>query len=688
MSFQDSALPLITKGIRVVPVQPLAKVTYMTGSHYTRGTFDREQILAWDRENPSYNAGALGSPDGVVVLDCDVIGLRALIEKETGQKFPPTYMVKSANKGTAHVYFKQTDFSRELGNQGTDVADRKYDLRGDNQYVVAANSEIICDDGSQRTYKVMSDLPIADFPDWLGEWILKNNDKTRGGVSGTMDEPSYVKLRTAYYEHLDPEDMLKLEDLTIGSLHPTLKALAFLLREEWRTQDEIEEALQAVGERFGWRKPRGGECAGLARAAMKKEPHGAEPRRGVVYNDGKHCILCRNQKQHDEVAAEITAGTWVSWEPEGGFNATCTQEEWDLWVATQVAAGHKIVQLDTAGQSDGFKFPKVLGGKVSDFMLLPFLERFDGWFGRGRVGLIVGASHSGKTTFMIPTLLDQWEGRKVFGHDGAGLQPLVIFADRGKFSNEETLLRMNLTLDSLPLEYISMCVDDAAIAKIKQAIEKQSKLPQVVFVEGADALISNPSDSEYVARFMGGIQKISEHYHIAFILSIGSPKMKSKDNYASITDTAFGSEKWTRMADMFLKMTSLGDGTTKYRKLTAVYRNAGSVSFDLEFGTNGRLGLKQEVLDPEELKSKPEPKKQPNEKLPGLEEWALRREWFTRKDAAELGSKSAVNRGLLALINENKLETRLTGKKEELRLRRPEPKAETFSEDEKKEVVA
>jgi hypothetical protein len=74
--------------------------------------------------------------------------------------------------------------------------------------------------------------------------------------------------------------------------------------------------------------------------------------------------------------------------------------------------------------------------------------------------------------------------------------------------------------------------------------------------------------------------------------------------------------------------------------------------------------------------------------LPGLEEWALRREWFTRKDAAELGSKSAVNRGLLALINENKLETRLTGKKEELRLRRPEPKAETFSEDEKKEVVA
>ena len=286
MTFKDIALPLIAKKFRVIPVQPLEKKTYLGGSHYRRGTLDPQQILAWDRENPNYNAGTLGSPDGVTILDEDTPGLVELIEKETGQKFPPTYTVKSANKGLRHLHFWQTDVSRELGNQGTDVSDRSYDLRGDNQYVVSAGSEIICNDGARRKYEVIDDSPVADFPAWLGDWILKNNDKTRGsGDAGELD-PSYVQLRAAYYGQLEPKDMLDL-DLTIGSLHPTLKALAFLLREDWRTEGEIAEAIQAVGEKFGWRSPRPGinggesECEALARAAMKKPPHGAGTNNGL-----------------------------------------------------------------------------------------------------------------------------------------------------------------------------------------------------------------------------------------------------------------------------------------------------------------------------------------------------------------------------------------------------------------------
>lgn len=320
-----------------------------------------------------------------------------------------------------------------------------------------------------------------------------------------------------------------------------------------------------------------------------------------------------------------------------------------------------------------FKFPAVLGGKVGDFMLLPFLGRFDGWGGRGRITIVAGASYSGKTTLIIPMLIDQWRGETIFGHVSARLQPLVIWADRGKLSNEETLLRMNLTPDSLPIEYISLCMDDLAVDNIKKAIEKQSPLPQVVFVEGADALLSQPSDSACVARFIGSIQRIAEYYHMAFILSIGSPKMKAKDNYVSITDTGFGSEKWTRMTDCFMKVTSPGDGSSDRRTLYVKPRNHRAVEFELEFNGDGsRLVQRQEVVDPA-----PETKiKTPKEKLLEMEDWALRREWFTRKDAAELGSKSAINRTVIKLIKEKKLETRLIGKTEELRFRRPEPTAQ------------
>ena len=115
MSFKDLALPLIARGIPVIIVNPLAKDSYLPGGE-ERGTTDPSQIAKWDHENPRYNVGCLGTAEGITVLDCDTPGLMTRIEKETGRRLPATFTAKSAGKGCAHLYFKQTDASRRLGN--------------------------------------------------------------------------------------------------------------------------------------------------------------------------------------------------------------------------------------------------------------------------------------------------------------------------------------------------------------------------------------------------------------------------------------------------------------------------------------------------------------------------------------------------------------------------------------------
>lgn len=396
-------------------------------------------------------------------------------------------------------------------------------------------------------------------------------------------------------------------------------------------------------------------------------------------------VRCHRDNKHSNVGEDLDSST-VVWINERGFaefcclhdgadDAPCNQMGWRDFVAGWDA---KDLQSDLITNTskpgfgtgvgigeDSFKFPRVEGAKVSDYLLLPKQSAFDGWCGRGRVHIIAGSSGSGKTTFMVVLLLDQWEGKTLFGHVGARLRPLVLFADRGKLSNEETLLRLGLTNSSLPIDYLGDGLDDQAVAEILSRIEKQNPLPEVVFVEGADTLVSKPGDGAVVSRFMRGIEKIAEHYHISFILSVGAPKSKPKDQHTLVRDRVFGSEKWVRKADMVLSMSAVGDGTSKQRQLVVQYRNAPDEKFNLEF-VNGRL-----------VESAP-----PIEPLDALELWILKKDWFTRAEAAAAMkeyagmSKANVNRRLYQMIREGKLETRESKDKkaEELRIKRdPEP---------------
>src|SRR5579864_7188254 len=112
--FIEIAKPLIERGIPVIPLRPFSK-RGLFENQFEMATTDINIVTQWNSENPSYNVGCVGTPDGYVILDSDNPELIARIECETGRKMPRTFTVKSAGKGLPHLYFRQTEMSRAIG---------------------------------------------------------------------------------------------------------------------------------------------------------------------------------------------------------------------------------------------------------------------------------------------------------------------------------------------------------------------------------------------------------------------------------------------------------------------------------------------------------------------------------------------------------------------------------------------
>lgn len=273
-------------------------------------------------------------------------------------------------------------------------------------------------------------------------------------------------------------------------------------------------------------------------------------------------------------------------------------------------------------------------------------------------------SGAGKSTLMLDLLSCQAEHGNYLGHAGGGLRFLVLFADRPQSAVDETLERMRL-VDRIPCAHLSVSWGVEAACAILAAIEEHD-VPQILFLEGADALVEEPSKPQSVAPFLHLLQDIAQHYALAMILSVGAPKTKPGEGYALKRDRIFGSQIWPRMAETILIVSETADGA---RELDVLHRNAKSEHFDLQF-SNGLLVLRDRVSDEQAVLERDV-----------LWQWVVRRgaRWFTRAEAvkamedADAGlARSTVYGRLRAWINQGWLESDgASGGKEYLRRRQP-----------------
>jgi bifunctional DNA primase/polymerase-like protein len=189
--FELRAMPMIERGIPVIPLTPRTKIAFQT-NWTALATTDPGKVAEIGREFPDANAACVAQamPGGKWFFEVDNPDILGMIEKTA--KIPETFTV-SSSPGKAHFYFNQTDASIAMGNQGGKDKDGKesWSARVNNKYVVAAGS---IHPTTGKAYTVQVDAPVVPAPLWLVEWVkdnafdsAKNTDKAR--VNASFDGP-------------------------------------------------------------------------------------------------------------------------------------------------------------------------------------------------------------------------------------------------------------------------------------------------------------------------------------------------------------------------------------------------------------------------------------------------------------------------------------------------------------------
>jgi hypothetical protein len=187
----------LNRGFDVTPVHPLEKRGVLHNWNRNPTTMLSE-VLQQGKDFPNYNVGIVGRRGlgNLCFLDIDAEGVIDQIERGTGRAMPLTYTVCSRPQTAPwkkHWYFRQTLYSvSKLGkesnrkdttkwvtstNTGLLMHPTMYDLKGvgGGGLVVAAGS--VRKDG--EVYTVVDDVPVAEFPDWLVDWLFADLAKYR-----------------------------------------------------------------------------------------------------------------------------------------------------------------------------------------------------------------------------------------------------------------------------------------------------------------------------------------------------------------------------------------------------------------------------------------------------------------------------------------------------------------------------
>ena len=162
--FKAIATKMIALGGSVHPVCMGEKALTVPGWQ-NLATRDLTIVAKWAAEDPQTNCAVVGKPDGLWLFDDDD---GALDEYESTHGTIKTYRVRSVS-GDTHLYFKQDDASRGMGNISGKGAngEETWSARVNNRYVLAPGSVAHPNnDASQplAQYRVIDRCPVIEAP--------------------------------------------------------------------------------------------------------------------------------------------------------------------------------------------------------------------------------------------------------------------------------------------------------------------------------------------------------------------------------------------------------------------------------------------------------------------------------------------------------------------------------------------
>ena len=195
LSFKDIAQPLIERGVPVIPLLPRTKKAFSDDWPALAST-DPAQILRWDAQYPDANIGcaAKAEPNGVWFFEIDDPKLFTQIERETGQKFPKTFIVRS-RPGRGHLYWRHNAASIALATAAAKAYISIKTPDGHEACSARLNHAYVAGPGSIHPdtlalYEIRSTAPMVEAPQWLIDWIKRNHtENEKLPLTARLDGP-------------------------------------------------------------------------------------------------------------------------------------------------------------------------------------------------------------------------------------------------------------------------------------------------------------------------------------------------------------------------------------------------------------------------------------------------------------------------------------------------------------------
>ena len=178
----------------------------------------------------------------------------------------------------------------------------------------------------------------------------------------------------------------------------------------------------------------------------------------------------------------------------------------------------------------------------------------EGWFPKGELSLIGGASGAGKTSWTMPLMEKLRKAEDIYGHKCKARDYRVLLHDRSKKAMRRTMKALHLSAEAiarvvrLTAEHQRMRPDEILDA----AIERTPGVEAWV-IEGLDLWIPDINKMEIVGPIIDSIQRVAERWNVAVIGTVGSPKQKGKDRYYG-RDSLFGSAALARKVETVVLM--------------------------------------------------------------------------------------------------------------------------------------
>jgi hypothetical protein len=575
---------LQARGVPMIPLKPRGK--HPCTPHAAKdASADPIQIAQWvEQYSPESNVGAVAQFDGCWFLDDDTGTLAAQYKADTGQDLPYTFRVRTSRG--CHYYFRHDEASRLVRYGGKEnsqviaIPGYKGEARCNNQYVVGPGSV----HPSGATYEIADDVPIVAAPVELLEWLQKAYALSES--IKVKKEKKVVKqhkgIETGFRKLFDAAAYRPLERrMNVSALEPGKTVPCPLPQHQhadftpcFGPLPGSPGLLHCLGN-CGWSGDMVAACYHLDGGAAK-------------YRNMYDCAraICEEEGLNFEDYFPPTPAE-VAPEPQTAHGVEPATLPPDFQPS-----------YDTRKELQ-FHLPPSDNHSIGDFIIAPATGQSDGWFPLGSLSLAGGSSGSSKTTAVYQMLIDQRMKLMFLDHMTFGRSFIVVGVDRGDDSHARTMKRMRLGLETIPFYPVSDRIFDTAVAQaILDVIEKQNPLPEIVFVEGVDMMVTKPSDIHCVSAFAHDLSAIARHYHIAIIGSGGAPKMKEGQKYTLARDCFFGSVAWGRTTETLLTMTKIEKHKGR-RQLHVELRNAPDEDFIMEF----KDGLLVQIADEPESES-------------------------------------------------------------------------------------